>query len=184
MNNPVTEWFGSNFDELHPMLQELHRHGGELIGNVNLEFGTGLSGKIGRKLAVKLGLPSESGAHDFKVMISHKNGSLHWSRQFNLKHEMLSVFTPNGHYPTGYWAETTGKLSLILGVKIIDGGWHWEQRKIKFMGVPMPSWLFPSSHAYKRINDGMYEFSVTFNLPIIGKLLSYNGKLLPQATLV
>ena len=87
MNNPVTEWFGASFDELHPMLQELHRHGGELTGTVNLEFGLGISGKIGRKLAVKLGLPSKSGVHDFKVVISHKERSLYWSRQFNLKIE-------------------------------------------------------------------------------------------------
>ncbi len=184
MNNPVIDWFGKSFAELHPMLQDLHRNGGELTGTVNLEFGSGISGVIGRKLAAKLGLPSNAGNHDFKVLITHKNGSLYWSRQFDLKHKMVSVFTPHGNYPTGYWSETTGKLSLILGVKIFEGGWHWVQRKIKFMGISMPLWLFPSSHAYKQIKNEMYEFSVTFKIPVIGKLLSYSGKLLPQATLV
>ncbi len=124
MHNPVIKWFGKNFSELDPLLQELHRNGGELSGIVNLEFGSGLAGVIGRKL------------------------------------------------------------SLNLGVKILDGGWYWVQRKVKFMEVPMPTWLFPSSHAYKRIKNGMYEFSVTLTLPMIGKLVSYNGVLTPNTKLV
>ncbi len=184
MHNPVIKWFGKNFSELDPLLQDLHRNGGELSGIVNLEFGSGLAGVIGRKLAIKLGLPNSAGKQNLKVFIAHQGGSLHWIRQFNSNQRMVSVFTPNGHYPTGYWSETTGKLSLNLGVKILDGGWYWIQRKVKFMGVPMPTWLFPSSHAYKRIKNGMYEFSVTLTLPMVGKLVSYNGVLTPNTKLV
>jgi len=163
------------------MLQDLHRYGGELSGTVKLEFGSGLSGRIGRQLARKLGLPTQAGDQKLHVVISHKNGALYWSRQFNSAHTMVSVFTPKGHYPAGYWHESTGKLSFKLGVNLLEGGWYWVLKNITFMGVPMPAWLFPSSHAYKRITDGLYEFSVTFRLPLLGQLVSYSGKLSPHA---
>jgi hypothetical protein len=89
----------------------------------------------------------------------------------------VSVFTPYGVYPNGYWREKTGVISIDLGVKIIDGGWFWQQKSIWFKSFSLPLWLFPSSHAYKRVIEGRYEFSVSFELPFIGKLLSYSGLL-------
>jgi hypothetical protein len=177
MTSVVSNWFGTNFIKLHPLLQKLHLRGGHLQGTIDLEFGTGFAGIIGRRLAPKIGLPLKSGAVDFEVCISHTADTLNWVRKFDNNHIMTSLFVPHGEYPTGYWSETTGNLSLELGVDIRDGGWYWVQRKVKLFGVPLPLMLFPSSHAYKRINDNLYEFSVAFTLPIIGKLVSYSGKL-------
>ena len=184
MNNPVVDWFGASFKELDPLLQELHRNGGDLTGVVDLEFGSGIAGVIGRSLALKLGLPVKAGKQKFSVSISHQGGALRWARQFDLHHNMVSLFVPHGSFPAGYWSETTGKLALELGVVIKEGGWYWVQRKIKFRGIPLPLWLFPASHAYKRIKNGLYEFSVTFSLPVIGKLLSYSGVLTPKTKFV
>jgi hypothetical protein len=61
MNNAVIDWFGESFTALDPLLQDLHRHGGKLSGKVDLKFGSGLAGLIGRRLATKLGLPSQAG---------------------------------------------------------------------------------------------------------------------------
>ena len=94
---------------------------------------------------------------------------------------MVSVFVPHGHYPSGFWRETTGSLSLALGVLIKDGGWYWVVRKVRFMGIPLPLFLFPASKAYKRIHNGQYEFSVSFALPFLGTLVSYSGLLTARA---
>ena len=149
-----------------------------------IEYGTGIAGVVGHRLAQKLGLPNGQGAHEFHVSISHTDSALHWSRRFDSAHDMVSVFVPHGSYPGGFWSETTGSLALILGVVVKDGGWYWVQRKVKLMGVPLPLFLFPSSNAYKRITDGKYEFSVSFELPIMGKLVSYSGLLVPEAKIV
>lgn len=178
--NSVVKWFGESFSKLDPLLQDLHRNGGRLSGVVDIEFGRGLAGFIGRRLAVKLGLPTEQGAHRFEVVIAHKNGVLIWSRTFNAQTTMISYFVPQGVYPDGFWSETTGALALRLGVDIRDGGWYWVQRQVRFLGMPLPIKLFPESHAYKRINNGLYEFSVSFKFPILGKLVSYSGMLSPQ----
>ena len=71
MNSAVSDWFGDEFLLLDPLLQELHKQGGTLSGMVDLEYGSGLAGFIGRWLASKLGLPTLLGKVDFEVNISH-----------------------------------------------------------------------------------------------------------------
>lgn len=175
--NPVMEWFGPSFQALDPLLQDLHRHGGKLSGEVDIEFGRGLAGMMGRRLAAKVGLPTVPGAYAFEVSITHVGGALRWSRKFNDCTEMVSLFVPHGVYPQGYWRETTGALALDLGVAIRDGGWYWIQRRISIFGVPLPLAWFPKSQAYKRINQGLYEFSVSFRFSLIGQLVRYSGNL-------
>ena len=182
--NAVTSWFGNNFDQLHPLLQKLHKEGGVLTGKVSVQFGKGIAGFIGRKIAPKLGLPLVSGEVEFKVTIKHSQDALYWNRLFCNEFPMSSTFKPHGVYPNGYWSETTGKLLLELGVEIREGGWYWVQRKIKFCGIPLPIWLFPSSHAYKKIEDGKYRFSVSFRLPVIGQLVSYSGDLAASSEVI
>lgn len=175
MDNPVLDWFGEEFYELDPLIQNLHRVGGSLQGKVSLQFGYGLAGLVGRRLALKVGLPTTPGDKNLEVEIKNINGSLVWSRQFDKRNKMVSVFTPNGFYPSGYWREETGAIKMDLGVKVIEGGWHWQQRAIWFNSIRLPLWLFPSSHAYKKVVDSSYEFSVSLSFPIIGKLVSYSG---------
>ena len=117
---------------------------------MNLEYGSGLNGFIGRLLAIKMGLPIHSGKVDFEVNISHADGVLLWNRQFGKKHKLSSIFTPHGYYPNGYWYETNGKLSFQLGVDIHKGGWYWIQQKVRFMNITLPLYIFPSTQRYKR----------------------------------
>ena len=90
---------------------------------------------------------------------------------------MKSLFTPVGTMEDGHWVEQTGPLTLRLTVDIIDRGWHWRCLGFRFLGIPLPAWLFPNSQAYKTIEDGKYRFYVGFSLPVLGLLLSYGGVL-------
>ena len=127
--NAVTKWFGKDFEKLDPLLQKLHRDGGELRGYVALGYGKGLGGLIGRWLAPKLGIPLISGDLEFKVTIDHSEDRLYWNRVFCNQLKMSSEFIPYGQYPDGYWKENTGSLEFELGVEIVNGGWHWVQRR-------------------------------------------------------
>jgi hypothetical protein len=180
--NAVTTWFSEHFTELHPLLQRLHREGGDLTGQVDVRYGHGLAGVLGRRLAMKLGLPAADQHCAMSVEIGHSDSCLLWNRRFAGGQIMNSTFVPHGHFPDGYWLESTGKLSLELGVKIIDGGWHWQQRRMLFLGIPVPAWLLPSSEAYKTVEDGHYLFSVRFTLPWLGLLFSYSGRLRPTVS--
>lgn len=176
-SNPVQDWFGAQFQSLHPLLRALHLQGGTLRGTVHIHMARGMPGLLARWLARQLGLPPEPGAHDFEVTISHQNGCLHWQRCFDQHTPMLSIFKPAGTFPEGYWEEQTAAVQLRLQVVIADGGWHWRCRSLRCRGWPLPLWLFPHSQAYKQIEDGRYRFYVGFSLPLLGTILSYSGLL-------
>lgn len=176
-SNTVTAWFGEMFFELHPGLQSLHRHGGVLKGKIQLNFGKGLAGVLGKRIARKLGVPLQPGEHELRVEIRHVDKELNWSRCFDGEHVVQSIFTPVGNYQQGYWLEKTGPVSLKLTVDVIDGAWHWRVIAASFFGLPLPLFLFPDSVAHKKVIDGRYQFHVGFSMPWIGNLLSYEGRL-------
>ena len=172
----VKNWFADDFNKLDPQIQLLHTQGGKLTGDVDVAYGKGVSGIIGRRLAKKLGVPHE-GRHKLMVTITHNDGNLQWDRLFNDTQEMKSVFTPVGNMEEGYWIEKTGPLNIKLTVEIKNGGWYWRCLSYSFLGLPLPAKLFPESEAYKCIEDGKYRFRVGFRLWFFGDLLSYSGLL-------
>lgn len=177
MTNPLLkDWFGSHFSELHPMLQQLHQHGGKLEGSVNVEYGKGLARIIGKRLGRKMNLP-EQGTHWLSVDISHSEDSMTWTRTFNHDQTIQSTFIPLGSFDKGYFLETTKSSSLKLEVDIIHGGWHWRCVNIQFSFLPIPLWLAPRLTAYKLAEQDKYRFHVDFSYPVLGTLVSYNGLL-------
>jgi len=174
--NLTKNWFGDHFSDLHPLLQKLHVDGGTLSGDVKIQYGAGLAGLIGKRLANKMTLPA-AGDNQLTVDISHDEQGLHWSRCFNGQNQVKSLFKPVGSIGEGHWIETTGPLTMNLTVDVIDGGWHWRTLAVQFMGLPIPKWLLPQTKAYKTIQDDQYRFHVEFSYPIIGSLVRYSGLL-------
>ena len=172
----VSNWFAAAYSNLAPELQRLHRSGGSLSGEVEVIVGKGIAGLIGRRIARKLNIPN-AGLNQLLVTISHDDEYLHWDRQFNNSVVMYSRFKPVGTIKDGYWLEKTGPLELMLTVDIKKQGWHWRCLRIKYSGLPIPIWLFPSMQAYKYIEDGGYRFYVGFSAPLLGLLFSYSGVL-------
>jgi hypothetical protein len=177
MAGVVEEWFGGQFAALHPLLQRLHREGGVLCGEVNVSFGQRIAGVLGRRIAVRLGVPSTAGVHLLEVEIFSDEGALHWNRRFNGASTFFSRFVPVGTYPSGYWVEQSGPLRLFLGVKVVRGGWHWEHRGTRFLSVPIPGRILPRAFASKEVEGQLYRFSVEVRAPLLGKLLCYRGQL-------
>ena len=168
-----SEWFGDSFARLDPLLQDLHVNGGKLSGPVSIE----VNGRMGKRLAKKLGIPADNGSHTLQVNISHGDDGLHWDRCFDQSNQMKSVFKPVGDISNGYWIESTGAIRLHLMVDIKDGGWHWRCIKASVKGIKIPLWLFPTTTAYKVVENGSYRFYVGISLPVFGQVLSYSGLL-------
>jgi len=176
MSNLVSNWFGEEFKQLDPKIQSLHTSGGELVGDIDLQYGTGVSGIVGRRLAKKLGLPREEGKHKLKVTIAHDDHRMQWVRTFNTT-RMVSYFYPVGNYPDGYWREVSGNIELRLSVSTDGGVWRWVQRKTLLRNIPIPLVLMPKVYAYKKVVDNQYEFSVRIYTNLLGTFLSYGGVL-------
>ena len=75
-SNAVVDWFAHKFSELHPLLQDLHRNGGQLHGTVQIEIPHGVAGFFGHRLAKKMGGPTTNFSPTFDVSISHADGLL------------------------------------------------------------------------------------------------------------
>ena len=170
-------WFEDNFKKLHPLLQDLHIHGGILSGPVNITLAKGLPGVFAERIAKKLGIPTTKQAHTLQVNISHCEDGLHWDRCFDNANEFKSIFKPVGTQSTGYWLENTGDFQLKLTVDIQQSAWHWRCIKNSIKGINIPMWLFPQTTAYKTIENNAYRFYVGFSLPVFGEVLSYSGLL-------
>lgn len=175
----VQDWFGSAFSDLHPLLQQLHRHGGVLRGTVDVRVGDGFAGVLGRRLARRLGVACELAENQLEVTIFSDERGLHWNRRFNDREEFRSTFVPIERFPHGHWRETSGPIQLLMQVAIVNGGWHWRHVRTYFLGIPIPSWLAPRTIAYKEIEGDAYRFRVDVGAPFFGTLLSYSGKLRP-----
>ena len=173
---PALRWLGTQAQGLHPLLRELHERGGVLRGNVDLTYGHGLAGMLGRRLARRLGLPEAAGEHAFEVHVHHDSEGMHWDRCFDGTHSMRSLFVPVGLWPGGYWEERTGPVQLRLTVDIVDGGWHWRVLGLRWHGLPLGLGGLRSK-AYKRVEQGRYRFVVEFGLPLLGVVLGYAGLL-------
>jgi hypothetical protein len=177
MGSIAEEWFGSQFSELHPLLQDLHRNSGTLVGQIELSFGQGLAGVIGKRVAARLGVPTVAGRHVFEVSIYSESGVLHWVRTFDGQSRFHSRFEPVGRHPEGYWVERSGPVALHLGVQIVAGGWHWIHKRTRIFGIPVPKAILPAAVASKSIEQGLYRFSVEVSAPVLGKLFGYSGML-------
>lgn len=134
-NNATRLWFGESFDQLDPLLQKLHIDGGSLSGSVDIRFGRGVAGVLGRRVAKKLGVPTSVRDNTLRVEINHSDSRMFWNRTFNTDDVMRSVFEPFGTFPDGVWRENTGALSLQLRVDIINGGWHWILKNVSVKGI-------------------------------------------------
>lgn len=172
----TAKWFGDSFDQLHPLIQQLHTDGGTLEGDITLNYGAGIAGAIGKRLGKKMNLPA-AGSHHLSVEIFHDHEGLHWNRCFNRQNTVCSLFKPIGVIKGGHWIETTGLLTMKLTVDLRDGGWYWRCLSVSLAGLPVPHWLVPEAIAYKRIENELYQFHVEFRLPIAGQLVSYSGLL-------
>lgn len=180
MSNNVQAWFGKSFFELHPLIQKLHNTGGSLTGKVELIFAQGIAGYFGRMLAKKLSIPVSQSIQSFSVAISQQDNGLQWTRCFDQKYSLTSLFLPVGTKDQGFWIETTGTFTLFLTVDIKDGGWYWRPLTVHYKNIPLPGWLFPKINAFKYVEAGSYRFFVGFSLPLLGQVFSYSGLLQPE----
>ncbi len=176
MSEGAEDWFGETFQSFHPLIQQLHSQGGRLIGQVDIQVGTGMAGFLGKRIAKKMGIPPV-GTYPFLLSVTYQDRNLIWERGFGSGLQLISVFRPVGSVRTGYWLERTEPVDLHFTVEQIEGGWYWRLLRVRYRDIPLPKFIFPRMEAYKRVQDGCYDFKVAFSFPGIGKLVSYGGKL-------
>lgn len=178
--SPAARWFGDHFATLHPLLRELHAGQGVLEGEAQVATGRGIAGRIGARLARRIGLPA-TGRCKLRITVSHDAEAMRWSRRFDFAGHtpaiIASTFRPVGTWPHGYWEERTGALRFRLTVDTGQGAWRWRLLGVRWHSLPLPLIMLPGAHAGKWIEGDAYRFEVRFELPLLGTVLSYGGAL-------
>jgi hypothetical protein len=95
-----------------------------------------------------------------------------WNRRFGDR-QFRSCFTRDGDG----LAESMGPLRLHLRLAVRDGRVHYLLERVSLWGLPWPRAFAPSLEAWEGERDGRYAFAVEVRLPIVGRLVRYEGLL-------
>jgi hypothetical protein len=180
MSSP-TPWPSAGSVRSLRRLQDVHRRGGCLHGEVSVRTGSGLAGWLGRRVARRMGIGVLPERQSWRVHIYHDGAGLHWDRHGADGLVARSLFVPVGQWPTGYWLENTGRLHMKLTVDVINGGWHCYPLALRIGPLWWPAALLPRVHAFKCIEQGRYRFVVAVYFPLLGRVFGYEGLLAHDA---
>ncbi len=54
---------------------------------------------------------------------------------------------------------------------------HYRSRRWTFLGIPMPRWVMPNGAMYETVINETFIFHVEIALPLIGRVVTYEGYL-------
>jgi NAD(P)-dependent dehydrogenase (short-subunit alcohol dehydrogenase family) len=163
---------GPKFADLPPAVRDLHT----LVGN---------SGAAGEALVTRgpsffagvisaiVGFP-RAGTHPLHVSFDEHEGVEHWTREFG-----ATKFSSHLRQDGTYLIERFGPLAFRLLVKGSSEGLTMAVQSWKAFGIPLPRWLGPTTQAREWQNGDVFCFDVAINLPLIGNVVRYQGRLLP-----
>lgn len=159
---------GEAFNKLSPLLQKTHIGNNQLKGTVNVCRGNW----IAHIVCNAFHFPKEGENVPLQVDCSHTPDSMIWVRDFNgLK--MKSHFQRKGEY----LIEHLGPLAMSFKAVEEHAQLHYAFIHTRCFGIPVPKFLSPQVVAFETENNGQYEFNVEVRLFLIGKVLSYGGRL-------
>lgn len=162
---------GKRFAELPAVVQDLHcvlyrRH---WKGRAQVTRGRGL---LARLICRIVGFPA-AGQGVAVTVSMHRNGPIEtWVRDFDGK-QFRSVLTIG---QAGTVWERFGPFNFEIGLKVSGGRLTYPVRRARLFGLPWPMALTPTSETFEEVDaDGHARFDVAISLPIIGRLIHYQG---------
>ncbi len=168
MMNLFVQHLGNQYAALNNLLKAAHSGDICLEGNVVIRRGNVMS----KMLCHILGFPAEGVNVVLKVIGHHDADRMLWKRDFaGIK--LVSEFIRENDY----LIERMGPIQLCLKLFVNDGELHYQLIKAKFLGLPIPSALSPKLTAWEKEQQGRYNFLVDVALPVMGRLISYEGML-------
>jgi hypothetical protein len=163
---------GARFDALPPLVRAVH----EVHGDV----GAAGAGSVvrGRSWAARLigcvmGFPP-SGAYPVHVDFAERGGRELWTRHFG-SNRFSSELSAWGDLA----AERFGPLRFGFALPSDGRGLRMELKQWSAFGIPMPLFLAPRIAAREWQDGDRFRFDVAVAMPLIGKVVHYQGWLRP-----
>jgi len=99
-----------------------------------------------------------------------------WNRRFGGVRMASRLWQRDGHL-----YERLGALRFRFALEVVDGEILWRAARAWAFGiVPLPTRWFAGVHCREREREGRYEFLVDVSMPWLGRLIRYEGWLLPE----
>jgi Domain of unknown function (DUF4166) len=166
--NVIQTCLGDAFDRLPDTVQRGHAGKIRLDGYARVTRGN----PIANMVAAVMGLPAATERGAMSVEGEHLPDRMIWNRQFGDR-QFRSCFTLD----RGRLFESLGPFRLYLRLEARDRRLCYVLEHATLFGLPVPRILAPHLEAWEGERDGRYEFAVEVRLPVIGRLVRYEGLL-------
>jgi hypothetical protein len=168
---------GEAYVRLPEPIQALHRfeHDATYRGRGRV---TGAGNAAARLIARIVGFPVSMDDCSVEVALSRSDGVETWRRTFGTQHFRSTQEEGQGRFAHQI-VERFGPLAFGLAMVEDGGRLRIVLRRWSAFGCPMPLALAPRTAAFEHDADGRFNFSVDIALPLIGRLVTYEGWLEP-----
>jgi hypothetical protein len=167
--NLFADHLGPEYARLAELIKHAHLGDIKLEGYASVQRGN----RIASLLCSLLGLPPNSESVKLTVNAQHRHDHVLWMRNFGGV-AMTSCFVKDGDH----LMETIGPVKFHMKLTVENGTLRYLLLKSSFLNLNLPAILSPSLDAFESEEAGFYHFGVRIELPVIGKLIEYKGKLL------
>lgn len=165
---------GAAYYSLAPCLRRLHGVRGTVryAGVASIERGRNPLARLCARVA---GLPGEVRDVPTTVEFVADATGERWRRDFGGRRMASSLA-----YRDGLLRERLGPLQFRYFLHARDGALWWQVAGVRLFGLlPLPVLLFDGVHCREREHEGRYEFLVDARLPLVGRIVRYEGWLAP-----
>jgi hypothetical protein len=164
---------GEAFDRLVEPVRMLH--GFETVvryaGNAEIK---GAANALGAIVARVFGFPSGGSDVAVEVELTRRDSVETWTRTFAGRTLRSTQAEGQGRHE-GLVVERFGLTGFGMAVTEDDGRLGLVVRRWDVLGIPMPRWLMPRVVSGEHADDGRFHFLVDISLPLLGRLVRYEG---------
>lgn len=171
---------GESYDRLPPLVRDMHevqsRHTARGRGRVRR--GSGLASRLTASL---LGMPPEARDIPVETTFSLEQGAETITRNYDgallVTKQALVPGCETDAGPPALLLEKFGPVALFIRLEGTEEGITFHLQRCSLLGLSLPYFLSPRVSARERVKDGQYHYFVRIDLPMIGRLIEYEGLL-------
>ena len=173
---PYQRVLGSAYAELPRPVRDLHAFETTAAFSGRARV-AGASNPVGKLVARIFGFPRPADDIAVTVTLAREDGVETWTRSFAGSTFQSMQQEGEGRY-AGLIVERFGLTGFGMAVVVEGGRLGLVLRRWDILGLPMPRWLMPHVTAGEHADDGRFHFLVDIALPVLGRLVRYEGWLL------
>jgi hypothetical protein len=160
---------GERYDALPARVAELHDVSSVSVwrGRADVERGRSLAARM---VATLFGLPPAGLDQALEVTFTPDGGTELWTRRFG-----DAVFRSVQYERRGLLRERVGPSTFVFALVTSPEGMALQLEGVRFLGVPLPRLLAPAVATFESERDGRYHFEVEASLPLLGRIVRYEG---------